>query len=423
MVQNLDVYLWGRKVGSLAAYKLNHADRACFYFDREFAKGHLDIAPLRASLRSVTVQNGLPVYAEEEKLFGGLPSFIADSLPDHWGNRVFEEWAKANHIRLRDLSALDRLAYMGRRGMGALEFLPPAAEEMESPFKVNISDLYAQSQLALEKAKKFHASLDRNIMLQSLFKVGTSAGGRRPKAIIHVNLDTMDCYSGQVAPPAPGFTPMIIKFQEQNDVPSACIEYSYSLMAKAVGLHMMPARLVKDSALTHFLTERFDRREGEKLHVQTLAAMNPLATSYEDLLDVACRIGVAPTELQQLFLQMVMNVLAANVDDHNKNFSFIMAQDGVWHVAPAYDFTFTVDTSAPWYVNRHSMTVNGHDTDISRQDLLEVASRFNVKKAETLIDGAIDTVKQFPRFAQEAGVDEAWMERIRHEMELSIQRL
>jgi serine/threonine-protein kinase HipA len=157
--------------------------------------------------------------------------------------------------------------------------------------------------------------------------------------------------------------------------------------------------------------------------VQTLAAMNPLATSYEDLLDVACRIGVAPTELQQLFLQMVMNVLAANVDDHNKNFSFIMAQDGVWHVAPAYDFTFTVDTSAPWYVNRHSMTVNGHDTDISRQDLLEVASRFNVKKAETLIDGAIDTVKQFPRFAQEAGVDEAWMERIRHEMELSIQRL
>lgn len=412
MIQNLDVYLWGQKVGSLAAYKAKYTERACFYFEKEFTKGHLDIAPLRASLRSAAVQNGLPVYAEEEKLFGGLPSFIADSLPDHWGNRIFEEWAKANHIRLRDLSALDRLAYIGRRGMGALEFLPPAAEEMESSFRVNISDLYHLSQIALNQAKTFHASLDKDIMWQSLFKVGTSAGGRRPKAIIHVNLDTMECYSGQVAAPAPGFTPMIIKFQEQNDAPTTRIEYSYYLMAKEVGLQMMPSRLIEDGSLTHFLTERFDRQYGMKLHVQTLAAMNPQASSYEDLLDVACRIGIAPTERQQLFLQMVMNVLAANVDDHTKNFSFVMAQDGVWHVAPAYDFTFTIDTSAPWYVNRHSMTVNGHDTDISRQDLMEVARKFNIKKAEALIHGAIEVVSRYPQFAEEAGVNEKWRERI-----------
>jgi serine/threonine-protein kinase HipA len=302
--------------------------------------------------------------------------------------------------------------------MGALEFLPLAAEEMESPFKVNVSELYAQSQVALAKARTFHASLDRDIMLQSLFKVGTSAGGRRPKAIIHVNLDTMECYSGQVASPAPGFTPMIIKFQEQNDIPSTRIEYSYYLMAEAAGLRMMPSRLIKDGSLTHFLTERFDRRGDEKLHVQTLAAMNPLSSSYEELLDVACRIGVAPAEQQQLFLQMVMNVLAANVDDHNKNFSFIMSQDGVWHVAPAYDFTFTVDTSAPWYVNRHCMTVNGHDTDISRQDMLEVARKFNIKRAEALIDGTIDVVRRYSEFAQTAGVDDVWRERIQHEIGL-----
>jgi serine/threonine-protein kinase HipA len=109
---------------------------------------------------------------------------------------------------------------------------------------------------------------------------------------------------------------------------------------------------------------------------------------------------------------MVMNVLAANVDDHTKNFSFVMAQDGVWHVAPAYDFTFTIDTSAPWYVNRHSMTVNGHDTDISRQDLMEVARKFNIKKSEALIHGAIEVVSRYPQFAEEAGVDEKWRERI-----------
>jgi serine/threonine-protein kinase HipA len=417
MIQNLEVYLWGQKVGTLTTYQAKYTERACFYFDADFANGSLDIAPLRASIRSKSVQNGLPVYAEEEKLFGGLPSFIADSLPDHWGNRVFEEWAKANHIRLRDLSALDRLAYMGRRGMGALEFLPPAAEEMESPFRVSIADLYKQAQVALTKAEKFHASLNRDIMLQSLFKVGTSAGGRRPKAIIHVNPDTMECYSGQVAAPAPGFIPMIIKFQEQTDQPTPRIEYSYYLMAKAVGLRMMPSRLVEDGSLTHFLTERFDRRGEQKLHVQTLAAMNPLASSYEDLFEVACRIGIVPAEQQQLFLQMVMNVLTANVDDHNKNFSFLMAPDGVWHVAPAYDFTFTIDTSAPWYVNRHSMTINGRDTELSRQDLLEVAKRFNLKKAEAMIEEAIEVAKRYPQFAREAGVDEPWCERIMQEME------
>jgi serine/threonine-protein kinase HipA len=417
MIQNLDVYLWGQKVGSLTTYQAKYTERVCFYFDAVFANGSLDIAPLRASIRSKAVQNGLPIYAEEEKIFGGLPSFIADSLPDNWGNRVFEEWAKANHIRLRDITALDRLAYMGRRGMGALEFLPPAAEEMESSFKVRIADLYEQAQVALAEAETFHASLGRDIMLQSLFKVGTSAGGRRPKAIINVNPDTMECYSGQVATPASGFIPMIIKFQEQGDIPTPRIEYSYYLMANAIGLRMMPSRIVKNGSLTHFLTERFDRRGEQKLHVQTLAAMNPSASSYEDLFDVACRIGIVPTELQQIFLQMVMNVLSANVDDHNKNFSFMMAPDGIWHVAPAYDFTFSIDTAAPWYVNRHNMTINGRDTDFSCNDMLEVARRFNIKKAKTIIDNAIIVTKLYPQFAKEAGVEERWSKCIFQEIE------
>ena len=140
MIQNLDVYLWNLKVGSLVTYKERYSEKICFYFDRAFLANGYDIAPLRASVNSVSVKNGLPVYADEEKLFGGLPSFIADSLPDHWGNRVFNEWAKAHNISTRNLSALDRLAYIGRRGMGALEFLPPAAEEMEQPFKVELPD-------------------------------------------------------------------------------------------------------------------------------------------------------------------------------------------------------------------------------------------------------------------------------------------
>ena len=159
MIQNLDVFLWDQKVGTLVTYKEKYAEKICFYFDRSFLSSGYDIAPIRASINGTSAKNGLPIYAEEEKLFGGLPSFIADSLPDNWGNKVFNEWAKSRHISTRDLSALDRLAYIGKRGMGALEFLPPAAKELELPFKVEIAELYKLSQSVLNDARKFKTTI------------------------------------------------------------------------------------------------------------------------------------------------------------------------------------------------------------------------------------------------------------------------
>lgn len=416
MIQNLDVFLWNRKVGTLVAYKEKYAEKVCFYYDSNFIKGGYDIAPLQAPINGVAAQRGLPVYAGDDKLFSGLPSFIADSLPDHWGNRVFNEWAKVHHIRSRDLSSLDRLAYIGRRGMGALEFVPPAAEEMEKPFKVEIADLHKLARAALNAAKDFKAEMRPDLMIESLFKVGTSAGGRRAKAIIHVNMETNECYSGQVSAPAPGFIPMIIKFDEHLDLPTTRIEYSYYLMARDAGMEMMPSMLVEGEKETHFLTERFDRKGNEKIHIQTLAAMNPAADSYESLFDTACRIGIIPKERQRLFLSMTMNVLGGNVDDHNKNFSFMMGQDGVWHITPSYDFTFSVDPSAPGYVNRHCMTINNKNSDIERGDLLEVAKKYNIKGADSLIEKAIGVVRDYQRYAQMAGVDGYWSHQIQEEI-------
>lgn len=423
MIRNLDVFLWGRKVGSLVAYKERYTEKHCFYFDRDFLGSGYDIAPLRASIHSVSVRNGLPVYGEEGKLFGGLPSFIADSLPDHWGNKVFNEWAKTRGISARNLSVLDRLAYIGRRGMGALEFLPPAAEDMEEPFKVEIAELYRLAQSALDEAKSFRAEIQPDFLIESLFKVGTSAGGRRPKAIINLNPETGECYSGQVAAPAPGYVPMIIKFDEHSDIPTTRIEYSYYLMAKDAGLNMMPSRLMEGGPAAHFLTERFDRREGKKVHVQTLAAMNPDADSYESLFDTACRIGILPAELKQLFLLTVMNVIGGNVDDHNKNFSFLMEDDGVWHTAPAYDFTFSVDPSAPGYVNRHSMTVCNRNCDIGRGDLLELAKRYNIKGADALIEKAVGVVSRYEDYARQAGIDGYWLQKIKEETAYRIENM
>ena len=423
MIQHLDVFLWGRKVGSLVTYKERYVEKIGFYFDRDFLDSGYDIAPLRASIHSVSVRNGLPVYADGDKLFGGLPSFIADSLPDYWGNRVFNEWAKSRHISTRSLSALDRLAYIGRRGMGALEFLPPAAEEMEQSFKVEIADLYQLAQSALEQARNFKAKIQPDLMIESLFKVGTSAGGRRPKAIIHLNPETGECYSGQVAAPVPGYVPMIIKFDEHSDIPTTRIEYSYYLMARDAGLRMMPSRLIEGENAAHFLTERFDRKGDKKVHIQTLAAMNPSANSYEDLFDTACCIGVLPTELKQLFLLTVMNVLGGNVDDHAKNFSFLMNEDGAWHVAPAYDFTFSVDLSAPGYMNRHCMTIGNKNSDIKRSDLLELAKHYNIKGANALIEKAVGVVSHYEYYAEHAKVSEYWCNRIKEEMEYRIENM
>ena len=423
MIQNLNVFLWNRKVGSLVTYKERYAEKVCFYFDRDFLDSGYDIAPLRASIYSDFVRKGLPVYAEDDKLFGGLPSFIADSLPDYWGNRVFNEWAKSRHVSVRKLSALDRLAYIGRRGMGALEFLPPAAKDMERPFKVEIADLYELARSALEQARNFKTEMRPDLLIESLFKVGTSAGGRRPKAIINLNPETGECYSGQVAAPAPGYIPMIIKFDEHSDIPTTRIEYSYYLMAKEAGLNMMPSRLIEGRNNAHFLTERFDRKGDKKVHIQTLAAMNPASNSYESLFDAACRIGVLPVELRQLFLLTVMNVLGGNVDDHNKNFSFLMNDDGTWHVAPAYDFTFSVDPSAPGYMNRHCMTIGNKSSDIGRGDLLELAKRYNIKGANAMIKNAIDVVSNYEYYAGQAGVSDCWCDRIKEEIGYRVENM
>ena len=416
MIQTLDVFLWNQKVGSLVTYKEKYNEKVCFYYDVEFLKKGLDIAPLRASINSQSVKSGLPVYADNDKLFGGLPSFIADSLPDHWGNKVFNEWAKLHNVSTRNLSALDRLAYIGRRGMGALEFLPPMAEDMERSFKIEIADLYHLAQATLDEARRFKTELQPDLMIESLFKVGTSAGGRRPKAIINLNPETNECYSGQVATPIEGFIPMIIKFDEHLDMPTTRIEYSFYLMAKDVGLKMMPSRLLEGETSTHFLTERFDRVGNTKVHTQTLAAMNPLADSYEELFDVACRIGIIPAELSQLFLLMTMNVISGNIDDHNKNFSFMMASDGVWHITPAYDFTFSVDTSAPGYINRHCMTINNKNADIQFNDLLNIAKRYNIKEAESIISNAIKVATNYARYAQSGGVSDEWTNTISEEI-------
>lgn len=412
MIQSLDVVLWGTKVGTLVSYIGRYDEKACFYYDDTFLKSPYEIAPLQAPTSSPAARRGMPFYAEKDKIFCGLPSFIADSLPDHWGNKVFDRWAREQGIKKRHLTSLDRLAYIGRRGMGALEFMPSSVEEWEHPFRVEIDKLYALARATAEEADKFKIDKMSELVTESLFKVGTSAGGRRPKAVINMNLATGECYSGQTDAPEPGFTPLIIKFDEHSDVPYTRIEYAYYLMARAAGLGMMHSFVLGGEKSLHFLTERFDRGTGGKIHTQTLAAMNPSAASYEELFSTAMRVGVAPCNLRQLFLQAVLNVACGNVDDHNKNFSFMMGKDGKWCIAPSYDFTFAVDPSSPEYMNRHSMSICGKKDEITRKDLLALAAYANVRDASSVIDHAVGVARGFAEFASLAGLEGTWLRTI-----------
>lgn len=409
MITSLDVMLWGKKVGTLIAKNEGYSRRILFYFDCEYVKGGYDIAPIRVPLSSVSVQRNMPIYPEDNKLYGGLPSFVADSLPDHWGNTVFAEWIKMQGIKMRNITQLDRLAYIGSRGMGALEFVPSISQDLEMPFKIEIDSLHTLAQQALSEAKNLHSNLSHDFAVESLVKVGTSAGGRRPKAVINANFSTGEYYSGQVITPIDGFIPMIVKFDEYLDLPTTRIEYSYYLMALAVGMHMMPSRLIECNGSVHFATQRFDRSESyEKVHVQTLAALNPGANDYESLFHTAFQLGIAVSEMQQIFINMVMNIVCGNVDDHNKNFSFLMGRDGVWHYAPAYDFTFSVDVSAPNYVNGHSMSLCGKTSDFTLADLMSIASRYGIKGAEGIVEKCVAVASDYATYAVQADIPERW---------------
>lgn len=404
MIPSINVTLWGKTVGTLVESGSGRNRQICFYFNPGFVRSGLDIAPLRGSIYSVVAQKGLPIYPEKDRAFCGLPSFIADSIPDTWGQLVFRQWAKSHNISMKNITALDRLAYIGRRGMGALEFEPPTSDGLETSFKVEINQLSELAQTMLRNARDFKAQLSPDLLVESLFKVGTSAGGRRPKALVNVNIESGECYSGQVVTELPGFTPMIIKFDEHTDLPTTRIEYAYYLMARQAGLRMMPSRLLEWDGVVHFLTERFDRRGGEKLHVQTLAALDPDSRSYEDLFAVAHRLHLPQEDMKQLLLQTALNFMAGNVDDHNKNFSFIMDREGIWRMAPAYDFTFTVDPSAPSYVNRHCMTLNGKDDDVSDKDLLELAVSYDITGGRKILEAARGAVENFAQHAATAGL-------------------
>ncbi len=403
----INVTLWGEPVGKL--YWDNINKRAIFNYDKSFAERGIDISPLKNSI-SGPAGKGMPVAGNRDKLYKGLPEFIADSLPDKWGSKVFEHWAMKNKLPLKSLNAVDMLSFIGKRAMGALEF-EPDIEGLANEKDIRIDELYHLSKDIFENRSQILIDPNKDLTLQALYEVGTSAGGMHPKAIIAINEKTGEIKSGQITLNE-DYKYYILKFAENDGYPYTQIEKTYYDMAKMAKINMMPSSLFEVEGVKHFLTERYDRKNGKKIHVLTLAAINPGVDSYEGLFDTAFDLNVPETEIRELFRRMVFNVMGANVDDHIKNFSFMMEKNGSWHITPAYDMMFTVQLGGMRYDNCHSMTISGKKDNIELEDLQDFANMYAIKNASKIIDEVAMAISNFRSLATSNEVDEYWMDKI-----------
>ncbi len=399
----LTVKLWGLEVGKLMWDE--RKGNSIFAYNPKFIDSGLDIAPLTHSTHSISALN--PIWgSRDSRIYHSLPPFIADSLPDNWGNKVFNQWALQQRIRRHELTSLEQLAYIGRRGMGAFEFEPevPIDESAESLKIKLLSDL---AEKIYKQRDEMSMMQDEDLTIQALFEIGTSAGGRQAKAIIAMNDKTGEIRSGQTAHDA-DFTHYILKFDLPFDYahPATVLEMIYYEMAKEAGVTIMPSRLLEVEGRRHFLTERFDRRGGEKIFTQTLAAVNPLAESYEDLVKTARRLGVDKGEINILMRQIVFNILSGNTDDHNKNFSFIMDRKGGWHLAPAYDLTFTARSPHERY--SHCFSLRGKTDGITVDDLIAFAEGEGIPNVRRIISDVAEVLCSFRERCARYGVSNFW---------------
>jgi len=412
-----EVRLWGRTIG--AASLEEGARIAAFQYDPAFLASGIELSPIVLPLsRRVYQFPSLP-----EVTFRGLPGLLADSLPDKFGHALIDAWLATQGRRPESFDAVERLCYIGVRGMGALEFAPAKGPPLRRSAKVQVDELVKLASQVLTHRATLQVSFApgrRHDGLQEILRVGTSAGGARAKAIIAWNRVTNEVRSGQVKAPA-GFDYWLLKFdgvsankdKELEDPKGyTVIEYAYALMAADAGIEMSECRLLEEGGRRHFMTRRFDRlSDGGKLHMQSLGALAHFdfnsagADSYEQAFDLIKRLGLSMRAREQQFRRMIFNVVARNQDDHVKNIAFLMDQAGSWSLSPAFDVTYAYNPAGQW-TNRHQMTINGKTDDFTREDFKAVAQVAGLKRGspEAILIEVMDKVREWPRYAKMAGV-------------------
>ena len=420
------VTLWGSRI---AAVSIEEGARyATFQYDPAFVRSGIEIAPLRMALRTQPYSfPGLP-----EDAFSGLPGLLADSLPDRWGTALVNAWLASQGREPSSFDVVQRLCYVGTRGVGALEFQPAHEPSVASDgADLQVAALVRLASEVLAQREEFVAELSENPdeeAMKAILAVGSSAGGARPKAFIAYNDATGQVRSGQVEV-GEGFRHWLLKFdgvKRAGDHGLAdpqgwgAVEYAYSKMARAAGIDMTECRLLEENGRRHFMTRRFDRPDGSgKLHMQTVAALEhvsynePGTYSYEQLMLLIRRLGLGKPVVEQQFRRMVFNVIARNQDDHVKNVAFLMDREGAWSLAPAYDVVWAWKPGNLW-LDSHQMSLNGKRDGFSVADLRAVAAVAGLPRgrAKSVLAEVSDVVVGWQAIAEEAGVEGQMAEQI-----------
>ena len=396
MVDVAKVSIFGIPVGIF-----NWDDRygvARFEYDQSFIGRGLEPSPLMMPVREGLVYSFANLGRDT---FLGLPGMLADSLPDTYGRALFDRWLSLTGRTSGN--PIESLCFLGKRCMGALEFEPAIEISYSQEAKFEIDKLVEVAKEALSEKSSFATNLedDKKAAIDEILRLGTSAGGQRAKAIIAYNKETGEVRSGQVEAPA-GFDYYLIKldgvsakagFRETENY--GRLEFSFYKLAKACGIEMSECSLIEENGRAHFLTKRFDRKEGKKVHAFNV--MRALRLSY--------------SEAKQMFRRMVFNVVIRNQDDHTKNISFLMGEDGKWRLSPAYDMGYAYNPNGGWTAT-HQMSINEKFDNITRDDLLEFASKNNIKDAASVIDDVCEAASHWVGIAKDCGVPSSMIDAI-----------
>ena len=416
MITTAFINIWKKRVGAIAWDSENRI--AQFEFEPSFLKNNLDLSPLKLPIDKARNQVFFFPELRDTSTFKGLPGLLADVLPDKYGNSMINAWLSINGRPANSMNPVELLCFIGKRGMGALEFEPVEPIVSNSATKIELNALISIAQTILSGREDFKTSLTHHETkaLSDILKIGSSAGGARAKAVIAYNEETNEIRSGQTDAPK-GFTHWLLKFDGVTDQQLGTslgygrIEMAYYLMAKAAQIEMTECRLLEENGRAHFMTKRFDRENSkEKIHVQSFCALahydfNEITSfSYEQLFETMRRMLLPYTDAEQLYRRMVFNVLARNCDDHTKNFSFCMNQSGKWKLSPAFDICHSYRPESAW-VSQHSLSINGKRQVITRDDLLAVAKNMNIKKAGIIISQIIEVVNKWTDFAEQTNVN------------------
>jgi serine/threonine-protein kinase HipA len=422
-----EIKLWDELVGAVIWDE--KSGQANFEYEPKFKSRNWDVAPLKLPINSDKRIFAFPELRRDKNspydTFKGLPGLLADVLPDKYGNQLINLWLAQQGRAQDSMNPVEMLCFIGSRGMGALEFEPTVLHENKNTFSIELDSLVDIAQKMLSKRKSFNTHLHKNDekAVMEILKIGTSAGGARPKAVIAYNQKTGEVKSGQTKAPQ-GFEQWLIKLDGVSDTQLGAskgygrVEMAYYTMAIACGIHMMPSQLLEENGRAHFMSKRFDREDGDiKHHIQSFCAIKHFdfnlitSFSYEQLFQTMRELRLNYEDMEQMYRRMVFNVIARNCDDHSKNFSFRLKKDGHWELAPAYDLCHAYRPGSDW-VSQHALSINGKRTELTKQDLLIIGESIKCKKSASIIEEVNDIVRQWKSFAKNVNVSKALIESI-----------